>query len=298
MVGTLVMGILNVTPDSFSDGGRYNDDAAAAVQHAHQLITHGAQLIDIGGESTRPGAEPVDPAEEQRRVIPVLKELLELPIQLSIDTRHSQTARAVLELAGSRAQELIINDVSGLLTDPHMPQVIADYGCDVVITHNRDDPQTMQSKTQYTDVTAEVIAELLQIRQLYVDAGVVPERIILDPGIGFAKTHQQNWELICNLDQFTALGQRVLFGASRKGFLGTLLADPHGTARPAEQRETATAALSMLAAQVGCWAVRVHAPQPNVDTLKVLQAVSLRARSSISEDPAPVPFSTRLNQGS
>ncbi|NLS10037.1 dihydropteroate synthase [Nesterenkonia sp. MY13] len=272
---TLVMGILNTTPDSFSDGGKY-DDAAGALKHARQLIAEGAQIIDIGGESTRPGSDPVEPAEEQRRVLPVIAALLaeEFPAQLSLDTRHPETARAVLQAAGDRSSGFIINDVSGLLTHPEMPQVVAEFGCEVVITHNRGDAKTMQERTEYRDLLDEVSRELLEIRQRYLDAGVVDDRIILDPGIGFAKTHPQNWELVRNLTSFTDLGNRVLFGASRKGFLGTLLTGAGGSQRPADERDTATAALSLLAAQAGCWAVRVHAPRPTADALAVAAAVA------------------------
>lgn len=268
---TLIMGILNVTPDSFSDGGQH-DDAGSALAQAERMLAEGADIIDVGGESTRPGAEPVHPGEEQRRVFPVVEELvLRQGVKVSLDTRHAETAHTVLQMLGNRAADLIINDVSGLLTDPEMPAVIAQAGCEVVIMHNRGDSRTMQSKTDYDDVVEDVIAELLQIRQPYLDAGVPAERIILDPGIGFAKTHGQNWELIRNLHRFTALTHgetphRVLFGASRKGFLGALLADQP---RPADQRDAATAALSAFAAQQGAWAVRVHAVRPNADAVAV-----------------------------
>ena len=299
----LVMGILNVTPDSFSDGGRHHL-LSSAIDHAGQLLAEGADLIDIGGESTRPGAQPVHPAEETRRVMPVFEELfLRQRVPVSLDTRHPETARAALQLAGDRAAELIINDVSGLLTDPQMPQLVAHYGCEIVVTHNRGDSMTMQQKAEYDDaaspallsrledqgvaadqladapgVLVTVLSELADIRQRYVDAGVAAERIILDPGIGFAKTHQQNWELIRNLHRFTELqvggvGHRVLFGASRKGFLGALLTDGRGSPRPADRRDSATAALSHYADQSGCWAVRVHAPQPTADVLRVISAV-------------------------
>lgn len=268
---TLVMGILNVTPDSFSDGGSH-DDAAAALEHARSMITQGAEIIDVGGESTRPGAVPVDPDQEQRRVLPVLEQLLNLDVRISVDTRHPATARAALEAAGQRAAELIINDVSGLLTDPRMPKVVAEYGCEVVITHNRGDSVTMQQLTDYDDVAATVVDELSQIRRRYLNAGVAPQRIILDPGIGFAKTHEQNWQLLSRLDRITVMGHRVLFGTSRKGFLGALLADGDQP-RPAAERDAATAALSFHAARAGCWAVRVHQVRTNRDA--VLAAAAL-----------------------
>lgn len=275
---TLIMGILNLTPDSFSDGGRHSSPEAALAQ-AERMLAEGADLIDIGGESTRPGAEPVSPEEEQRRILPVLEELfVDRRIPASLDTRHAATARAALQLAGERAPELIINDVSGLLTDEQMPHVIAEAGCPVIITHNRGDSQTMQSKADYADVVGEAIEELLQIREWYLRAGVAPEKIILDPGIGFAKTAEQSWEVIRHLGRFTELEHagtrhRVLFGASRKGFLSTLVTDAQGSPRPAEQRDIATAVLTGVAASHGAWAVRVHAVRPNADAVAVTQAI-------------------------
>ena len=275
MAETLVMGVLNLTPDSFSDGGDHAD-ADAALAHAQRMIAAGAEIIDVGGESTRPGALPVDPQEEQRRVLPVLDRLMSLDVRISLDTRHPSTARAALQLAGERAGKgadaLIINDVSGMLTDPDMPAVVAEYGCEVVITHNRGDSATMQQLTEYHDVVSAVVEELTQIRARYLAAGVSAEQIIVDPGIGFAKTHQQNWEVIGRLNAITALGHRVLFGVSRKGFLGALLADEQGP-RPADQRDSATAALSFHAARSGCWAVRVHSVQPNRDALRAAAAI-------------------------
>ncbi|MEU3845493.1 dihydropteroate synthase [Micrococcus terreus] len=182
-------------------------------------------------------------------------------------------ARAALELAGGRAAQLIINDISGLITDAQMPQVVAEYGCEVIITHNRGDSDTMQQRTDYDDVVVGVVDELTKIRQPYLDAGVAFDDIILDPGIGFAKTHQQNWELIGSLDRVSLLGHRVLFGASRKGFLGALLAEGE-TPRPADQRDAATAALSFHAARARCWAVRVHNVQASYDAVRAAAAIS------------------------
>lgn len=262
----LIMGILNLTPDSFSDGGRFTDtppetpSAAAAPQRqdpvasAHTMLAQGADLIDIGGESTRPGADPVSPEEEQRRILPVLQTLLAAQVPVSVDTRHAATAQAACDLAANRAAPLIINDVSGLLTDPDMPEVVAASGAQIVITHNRGDARTMQQRTHYVDLLDEVTTELRQVRERYVEAGVVVDNIILDPGIGFAKTHAQNWELIRHLEHFTQLGHRVLFGASRKGFLTAQL----GHNPSMDQRDAATAVLSARAALAGCWAVRVH----------------------------------------
>lgn len=301
---TLIMGILNVTPDSFSDGGRFlaessetapgtstvggEVDVASAVAEALRMHAEGADIIDVGGESTRPGSDPTSPEEEQRRILPVLERLFQelepgpgsngRP-QLSVDTRRASTARAALELAGARAPELIINDVSGLLTEEEMPAVIAEAGAQIVITHNRGDSKTMQSRAEYDDVVAEVVAELKEVRQRYLDAGVPREQIILDPGIGFAKTHEQNWELVRRLGELTRSGHRVLLGASRKGFLRALL---DGIRPPDEEpgrdtsghdaadRDTATAVLSGIAASLGLWAVRVHAVRPNREAVEVL----------------------------
>ncbi|GAB3850526.1 dihydropteroate synthase [Nesterenkonia populi] len=287
---TLVMGILNVTPDSFSDGGRH-DDVASALAQARRMVAEGADILDLGGESTRPGAEPVEPREEQARLLPVLEHLLEeVPARISVDTRHPETARAALSLARGRAPELIINDVSGLLTHPDMPAAVAEAGCDVVITHNRGDSKTMQDRAQYDDVVSEVLEELQQIRQQHLDAGVSPERIILDPGIGFAKTHEQSWQLATHdLDKFVSTGHRVLLGASRKGFLGALLADAEGMPRRAEERDTVTAVLSAHAASVGCWAVRVHAVRPSTDAVRFAGELGAEPRFR-REAPTPGGF--------
>ncbi|WP_022873363.1 dihydropteroate synthase [Nesterenkonia alba] len=277
--GTLVMGILNLTPDSFSDGGRFTHqnttDPLTVLAEARRMVDQGAHILDLGAESTRPGAEPVSETDEQRRLLPALTALLaaHLPVRISVDTRHPATAHAALTLAAEAGTELIINDISGILTHPQMPQVVAEHGCEVVITHNRGDAQTMQSKTDYDDVVADVITELHQIRSWYLEAGVPQENIILDPGIGFAKTHDQNWELVRGLNHLVSQGHRVLFGASRKGFLGTLLAEETGTPRPPEGRDTATAVLSAHAASAGCWAVRVHTVEPSLDAIRVAQVV-------------------------
>ena len=277
---TRIMGILNLTPDSFSDGGRFVSESQsaevrvdAALAEAEQLVVRGADILDIGGESTRPGAEPVHPDQEQRRILPVLEAVMQLQATISVDTRHAATAQAALRLAGDRAGELIINDVSGLLTDEAMPDTVAAFGCEVVVTHNRGDARTMQTRAQYRDVLGEVRRELSTVCQRYLDAGVPAERIVLDPGIGFAKTAAQSWELLRHLGHVTQWGHRVLLGVSRKGLLGELLTDPQGAPRPAGERDTATAALSLHAAHAGCWAVRVHDPRPTADAFAVLSAL-------------------------
>ena len=269
-MSTSIMGILNLTPDSFSDGGRFDDgaggpDVAAAVTEALRMTQLGADLIDVGGESTRPGAEPTPVAEEQRRILPVLAELLGCGITVSVDTRRAATALAALESAdrtGIDPRTLTINDVSGALTDPAMPELIAESGAQIVITHNRGDAQTMGSLTDYDSLVEDVTAELLALRDRYLDAGARREQLILDPGIGFSKTHEQNWELIRGLESFVRLGHRVLFGASRKGFLAPVTS---GAARDA-----ATAVLSALAAQAGVWGVRVHDVQGSRDAVQVI----------------------------
>lgn len=269
-MSTTIMGILNLTPDSFSDGGRFDDgagtvDVVSAVTEALAMTQAGADLIDLGGESTRPGAEPTPVAEEQRRILPVLEELLGCGITISVDTRRAATALAALECADRRGvdpRKLTINDVSGALTDPAMPELIAESGTQVVITHNRGDSQTMGALTEYDGLLQDVIAELLAVRDRYLDAGARREQLILDPGIGFSKTHEQNWELIRSLESFVRLGHRVLFGASRKGFLAPVSSG--------EERDTATAVLSALAAQAGVWGVRVHDVQRSRDAVQVI----------------------------
>ncbi|PPL19910.1 dihydropteroate synthase [Microterricola pindariensis] len=242
------MGIVNVTPDSFSDGGRWAEPSAA-VAHARQLVASGADIIDVGGESTRPGAPRVDPAAEQARVVPVVAALAEAGIAVSVDTMNASTA-----LATAAAGALIINDVSGGLADPAMADAVAASGLHYVAMHWRAHADTMQQLAQYGDVVSEVCAELTARVDVMKAAGVAADKLILDPGLGFAKTAAHNWALLGRLGELRALGYPVLVGASRKRFLGELL--PDGTA-PAE-RDLATAVVSALSAQQGAWALRVH----------------------------------------
>lgn len=262
---TLVMGILNITEDSFSDGGKYTntDDA---ISHGLRMYYGGADIIDIGGESTRPGAAPVDPAEEQKRILPVITALAKAGAIISVDTMHTSTARAALA-AGAH----IINDVSGLTHEPDMPALMAQTGAPYVLMHRRGDAASMVTEANYTDVVSEVLAELLELRERFVAAGVKPEALILDPGLGFAKDHEHNWELLNALDRFTALGHRVLVGTSRKRFLGTLLTADGKPAAPSA-RDAATAATSALAAANGAWGVRVHDVPSSLDAVKVARA--------------------------
>lgn len=241
------MGVVNVTPDSFSDGG-YLPDAESAVSRGLELVAQGAAIIDVGGESTRPGAERVPAEEECRRVLPVVSGLARQGVHVSIDTMRATTARAAVE-----AGALTINDVSGGMADPGMLGVVSEAGVDYVLMHWRAHSRRMQAAAVYTHVVDEVIAELLARRDAAVDAGVVPSRIILDPGIGFSKLGEHNWSLLRSLGRLNDLGHRVLVAVSRKRFLGDLLdgREPGG-------RDVATAAISAWCAQQEIWAVRTH----------------------------------------
>jgi len=241
---TVILGVLNVTPDSFSDGGRWQrlDDAVA---HARRMRDAGADWIDVGGESTRPGSVAIDPAEEQERVLPVIRALTDADIPVSIDTRNAETARAAV-VAGAT----MINDVSGGLYDPHMAVVAAETGVRFVVMHWRGG---VDVKPEYIDVVSEVRAELkARLAELLV-IGVRPEQLVIDPGLGFAKTAEHNWQLLRGLDQLTPLAP-VLIGASRKRFIGRLLPE----SAPLGKRDAPTATISALAAASGVWGVRVH----------------------------------------
>jgi dihydropteroate synthase len=261
------MGVLNVTDDSFSDGGRYLD-YDNAVAHGLAMAAEGAGIVDVGGESTRPGATRIDSRIETSRVVSVVKELTAEGITVSIDTMHADVARAALQ-SGAR----IVNDVSGGRADPAMAPLLAEAGVPWVLMHWRsvssDNPHAVPP---YRDVVAEVRAELLASVDAAVAAGVDPAQLVIDPGLGFAKTGQHNWALLHALPQLVATGVPVLLGASRKRFLGTLLAGPDGSPRPPDGRETATAVISALAALNGAWGVRVHDVRASVDALKVVGA--------------------------
>lgn len=261
------MGVLNVTDDSFSDGGRYLDPDKA-VAHGLALVAEGAGIVDVGGESTRPGATRIDPRVETSRVVPVVKALAAEGVTVSIDTMHADVARAAL---GSGAR--IVNDVSGGRADPAMAPLLAEAKVPWVLMHWRSvSAERPHAAPQYRDVVAEVRAELLASVDAAVAAGVDSDRLMIDPGLGFAKTGQHNWALLHALPQLVATGIPVLLGASRKRFLGTLLAGPDGAPRPPDGRETATAVISALAALHGAWGVRVHDVRATVDALKVLGA--------------------------
>lgn len=261
------MGILNVTDDSFSDGGRYLD-ADSAVAHGLALAAEGAEIVDVGGESTRPGATRIDSRLEASRVLQVVKELAAQGVTVSIDTMRADVARAALQ-SGAR----IVNDVSGGRADPAMAPLLAEAGVPWVLMHWRPvSPEYPHRAPPYRDVVAEVRAELLSSVDDAVAAGVDPAKLVIDPGLGFAKTGQHNWALLHALPDLVATGIPVLLGASRKRFLGTLLAGPDGASRPPDGRDTATAVISALAALYGAWGVRVHDVRASVDALKVVGA--------------------------
>jgi dihydropteroate synthase len=262
----VVVGVLNVTPDSFSDGGRYAD-LEAAVRHGVEMHRDGARLVDVGGESTRPGADRVDAREEAARVLPVIRELAALDVPMSIDTTRASVAAAALE-AGVE----VVNDVSGGLADPDMAKVVASAGCPWVLMHWRGHSREMGQLAAYDDVVTEVRDELRRRVDDALAAGVRADRIVVDPGLGFAKRAEHNWQLTARLGELLALGYPLLFGASRKSYLGSLLAAPDGTPRPVDQREAATVATSVLAVAAGAWGVRVHDVRATVDALAVWTA--------------------------
>lgn len=273
---TLIMGILNVTPDSFFDGGLHAD-AATAVAHAKTLVAQGADIIDVGGESTRPGATRVPLAEEQRRVLPVIEALAAENIVMSVDTLNPETARAAVA-AGAH----IINDVAGMSLRDDMIETVAELGVPYILMHSRGTSLTMDAQAVYTDVAAEVFKELFTLRERLITGGVAPEQIILDPGPGFAKQGEQNWQILGGLQALAAEGHRVLVAGSRKRFIARLLKEQDAAAsglpleqvteRTATERDVASAALSVMAAEAGAWAVRVHNVQATADALAVREA--------------------------
>lgn len=258
------MGVLNVTPDSFSDGGRWTS-IETAVRHAVELCAAGADLIDVGGESTRPGAGRVSPTTEQARVLPVLAELTRLGIRTSVDTLNAETA----SLAAAAGAD-VVNDVSGGLADPDMAAVVARTGVTYIATHWRGHAGVMDALARYDDVVATVVAELAERVAQLETAGVTRNRIVLDPGLGFSKDAEQNWRVFARLDAFAPLGLPVMVGVSRKRFLSEVLP---GAAAVAD-RDLPTAVLSVLAAQAGAWAVRVHDVAGTRTALNVLDRVT------------------------
>jgi dihydropteroate synthase len=271
-----VMGVVNVTPDSFSDGGRYAT-TDAAVAHGLALRAAGADFVDVGGESTRPGAARVDADTELRRILPVVAELTAAGVPVSVDTMRASVAGAAID-----AGAVIVNDVSGGRADPRMAAVVAGGGASWVLTHARGASRDMYATAGYADVVQEVAAELRARVDDAVAAGVDPDRLILDPGIGFAKRPQHNWTLLAHLDALVALGFPLLVGASRKSFLADVLPG----SRAAADRDAATVATTVMAALAGAWGVRVHDAAASVDAVSVVAA--LRATRG-----APVPVGAR-----
>jgi dihydropteroate synthase len=263
---TLVMGVVNVTPDSFSDGGRWfePDDAVA---HGLALLEQGADLLDVGGESTRPGAGRVAVDDELARVLPVVRALVAQGAAVSVDTTRAEVARAAVEQGA-----VVVNDVSGGLADPAMHRTVADLGVVYVAMHWRGHADVMESHARYDDVVTDVRRELADRMGELADAGVRPDQVVLDPGLGFAKEGSDNWPLLARLDEIVSLGRPVLVGASRKRFLGHLLAGPDGVPAPPLRRDGATAAVTALAARAGAWCVRVHEVAGSADAVRVAAA--------------------------
>ena len=265
---TLVMGVVNVTPDSFSDGGEWYQPRDA-IEHGLELIEEGADLIDVGGESTRPGAARPDVAEELRRVLPVVSELAATGTVVSIDTMRPRVAAEAVA-SGAR----LINDVSGGQADPDMLPLVAGLGLPYVCMHWRGHSTDMQNRATYGDVVADVIAELGRQVDSVLEAGITKDQLIIDPGFGYAKTGEHNWQILQRIDELAALQLPVLAGVSRKTFLGTLLAAPDGSPRPPKDREDATVALTTLLASRGIWGVRVHSVRASRDAIAVVDRLA------------------------
>ncbi|MCW4385407.1 dihydropteroate synthase [Salinibacterium sp. SYSU T00001] len=271
----LIMGVLNVTPDSFSDGGDFAR-TESAVAHAARMVAEGADIIDVGGETTKPGAGRVPVEEEQRRIMPVIRELVGRGIRVSVDTMNASTAAAAAELGIE-----IVNDVSGGQADPLMARTVADLDVDFVAMHWRGPSSGMDGQARYDDVVGEVRGELTQRLAELIVTGIAPERIIVDPGLGFAKRAEHTWDVLVHLRELAPLGSRLLVGTSRKRFLSPLLEEGAGP----KQRDRATAVTSALAAEAGAWAVRVH----DVTSTRVM----LDAWASSGDDRAPLPHRAR-----
>ena len=277
----LIMGVVNVTPDSFSDGGAWFG-ADAAIGRGRQLAAQGADIVDVGGESTRPGAQRIPADEELRRVIPVITGLALDDVPVSVDTMRAEVADAALD-AGAR----LVNDVSGGLADPDMPRLVAGAGVPYVVMHWRGHSHRMQDRAVYADVVTEVCEELRRRVDAVVAEGVDPSMIVVDPGLGFAKQPEHNWALLVNLARLSSLDGTghdfpVLIGASRKRFLGRLLAAPDGTPRPFAGSDDATVAVTALAAAAGAWCSRVHEVPGNSDAVRVAEAWRAATREAVT----------------
>lgn len=303
----VLVGVLNVTPDSFSDGGRWSD-ARRAVEHGLELARHGADVVDVGGESTRPGATRPLVSEEIDRVVPVVRDLVAAGVTVSVDTMRAEVAAAAVDAGAA-----VVNDVSGGLGDPAIREVVARTGATMVVQHWRAHGADMQQQDHltYDDVVTDVRDELAQRLAELREAGVRDEQVVLDPGIGFSKTAAHNWELLRRLDELAALGRPLLVGTSRKAFLGSLLADPptEGSAtadgapsgqpvpRPPLERDTATAATTLLCAQAGVWGVRVHDVRGSADALRVLAAWQAGMPPAAALPAATLPAATSSAAG-
>ncbi len=257
------MGILNVTPDSFSDGGRYFDETSA-INKALQMVEDGADIIDIGGESTRPGSEPVPVEEELRRILPVIKSIAgKIKIPVSVDTYKSEIAKRALDAGAS-----MVNDISGLRFDPEMAKVVSDYKVPVVIMHIKGTPKNMQQKPVYDALIPEILEYLSRSITIAREAGISDDIIIIDPGLGFGKTFEHNLEIIHNLHEFTLLGKPILIGPSRKAFIGKILGDV-----PPDERLEGTAAATAISIMNGANIVRVHNVKEMARVAKVADAI-------------------------
>lgn len=273
-----MMGVVNVTPDSFSDGGLFLD-AIAAIAHARELIGEGADIVDVGGESTRPGAEPVSDEEELRRVLPVIEGIVaaDIAAQVSIDTSKASVARACIDAGAT-----LVNDVSALRADPEMAALIAESGTECCLMHMRGEPRTMQVDRRYADVVGEVRDFLSQRAEFAIKAGIEPARIILDPGIGFGKAVEHNLALLGRIEELVAIGFPILVGTSRKSFLGRI------TGRPTDARVAATVATCVMAFERGATHFRVHDVAPVADALAVAAAtVSGRWKTTPMSSTSP-----------
>ncbi|MFB9508751.1 dihydropteroate synthase [Streptomyces aurantiacus] len=261
------MGVVNVTPDSFSDGGHWFD-TTAAVKHGLDLVAEGADLVDVGGESTRPGAARVDEAEELKRVIPVVRGLASEGVTISVDTMRASVAERSLA-----AGAVLVNDVSGGLADPAMIPAVAAAGAPFVVMHWRGFLQGTTVRGSYEDVVSEVVDELHARVEAVLAGGIAPDRVVVDPGLGFSKEAEHDLILLAHLDRLREIGHPLLVAASRKRFLGRVLAGPASAPPPARERDAATAAVSALAAHQGAWAVRVHEVRATADAVRVARAV-------------------------
>jgi len=261
-----VLGVLNVTPDSFSDGGEHAT-TEAAITHGLALRDAGADIVDVGGESTRPGAQRIPVSEELDRVLPVVAALADAGVKVSIDTMRADVARRAYEAGAS-----MVNDVSGGQADDAMYSTVAALGCDYVVMHWRGHSADMDRLAVYESINDDVLGETLACARAAIAAGIDEASVIIDPGIGFAKTVEQNWLVLRDLDRWVSTGHRVLVGASRKKFLGALLADPSGEPRDMRGRDTASAVISALCTRMGIWGVRVHDVRSTRDAITVAEA--------------------------